>query len=249
MIDVLRAVCLAALLTALLLVACAEEEKGEGPPTATAEGTPTAISERTPIATTEGTPIATAEGTPTATVTPVARVTPTPADVRGGPVEMGIDPDTTGNTADTLGTLESCVRVDVPSPSFDGVSDYSIDVYVKGDTAAPLAFDARVTYDQTKVHITAPGTDTLVKMPEATDLSDRPPDSDSHFVGGVIYIHDAEGIPGDGTLMRLGLDIGAPGVVTFDFSKASYLSVASDPVPHPTSSKTAQLAINEECPP
>ncbi|TEU15504.1 MAG: hypothetical protein E3J25_03775, partial [Anaerolineales bacterium] len=63
-----------------------------------------------------------------------------------GTIEMGIDPETTGNTATTLGTLERCVRVDVPNPAFDGVSDYNIDVYVKGDTRAPIAYDASVVY-------------------------------------------------------------------------------------------------------
>jgi hypothetical protein len=66
-----------------------------------------------------------------------------------GPIEMGIDPETTGNTASTLGTLESCARVDVPNPVFDGVSDYNVDVYARGVTQpaqAPVAYDAAVVY-------------------------------------------------------------------------------------------------------
>ena len=55
-----------------------------------------------------------------------------------GAVEMGVDPETTGNIASTLGTLEQCARVDMPTPSFDGISDYNIDVYVRGDTQAPV---------------------------------------------------------------------------------------------------------------
>ena len=153
-----------------------------------------------------------------------------------GPIEMGIDPETTGNSASTLGVLEQCVRLDVPSPSFDGVSDYNVDVYVKGDTQAPVAYDASVVYTafndgcpaladpeagdsclnsvdddgDTKindgcpqvgpsaeagvqcdpilggegdedgdaiVHVAAPGTDSLTKMPGALSLSDALPDS------------------------------------------------------------------------
>jgi hypothetical protein len=65
---------------------------------------------------------------------------------QAGAIEMGIDPETTGNTASSLGTLESCVRIDVPNPAFDDVSDYNVDVYVRGDTQAPIAYDAALVY-------------------------------------------------------------------------------------------------------
>jgi hypothetical protein len=165
-------------------------------------------------------------------------------------VEMGIDPEVTGNTASTLGTLEYCVRVDVESPAFDGVSDYDIDVYVQGDTQAPDAYDAYVTYDATKVHITAPDTNTLVKLPGAAGFSDALPDTDGKFVAGATYLSGGPGIAGDGTLVRLGLDIGGSGVVTFDFDpyppSTAYASTGGE---HPITRWPAQLAINEDCPP
>jgi len=39
------------------------------------------------------------------------------------PIQMGIDPETTGNSANTLGALESCARVNVAAPTFDGIDD------------------------------------------------------------------------------------------------------------------------------
>jgi hypothetical protein len=65
---------------------------------------------------------------------------------QAGAIEMGIDPEITGNSASTLGTLESCARVDVPNPAFDDVSDYNVDVYVRGDTQAPIGYDAELVY-------------------------------------------------------------------------------------------------------
>jgi len=154
-------------LALLAIVACGDGE-GEGPsPPAGGQGTPTAVGE----------------------TTPAAQVTPAPTTAAGPLIEMGIDPETTGNTASTLGTLEPCVRVDIPSPAFDGVSDHNIDVYVKGDIDAPVAYDAWVTYDPDLVHITAPGTDTLVKMPDAIEpTTDTVPDSDGTFASGAVYL-------------------------------------------------------------
>jgi len=162
-----------------------------------------------------------------------------------GAITMSIDTETTGNSADTLGTIETCSRVNVPSPAFDDVSDYNVDVYVAGDTQAPIAYDAWVTYDQTKVHIAEPGYDDLIKMPGAMSLSDSRPDSDGQMHSGVIYF-DGPGIAGNGTLVRLGLDIGASGVVTFGWAKGAYLSPAGL---HTVTTVTAKLAINQDCPP
>jgi hypothetical protein len=160
---------------------------------------------------------------------------------------MGIDPETTGNTAGTLGTLERCVRVDVPSPAFDGVSDYNIDVYIKGDIGAPVGYDAWVTYDENIVHIAAPGTDTLVKMPDAMEPTTEPvPDSDGRFSAGAIYLDPTEfGTPGDGTLVRLGLDIGGSGVVEFTVIPPS--AYASDAGIRVVAFGAAKLAINQDC--
>ncbi|TEU15503.1 MAG: hypothetical protein E3J25_03770 [Anaerolineales bacterium] len=223
MTRLLRAFTLAVALLALLaMVACGDDE-GEGP-SAPSVG----------------------EGE----TTPAAQVTPAPTPAAAGPlIEMGIDPEATGNTASTLGTLEPCVRVDIPSPAFDGVSDYNIDVYVKGDIQSPVAYDASVTYDQTIVHVAAPGTDDLIKMPDATTLtSETVPDSDGTFTAGVIYFAGGPGIAGDGVLLRLGLDIGGSGVVTFTLSPPPLSAYASVAGVHTVELASAQLAINQDCP-
>jgi len=234
MTRLLRAFTLtAALLGLLAIVACGDDE-GEGP-------SPPAVGEGTPVA----------QVTPTAQLTPAAQVTPAPTiAVVGPPIEMGIDPDTTGNTASTLGTLEPCVRVDIPSPTFDDVSDHNIDVYVKGDTQAPIAYDASVTYDGNIVHITAPGTDTLIKMPDALEpTTESLPDSDGTFIAGAVYLDPTEfGTPGDGVLVRLGLDIGGSGVVVFTLSPLPRSAYASEAGVHTLTVVSARLAINQDCP-
>jgi hypothetical protein len=226
-----------------------------------------------------------------------------------GTIEMGIDPDTTGNTATTLGTLEPCVRIDVPSPAFDGVSDYNIDVYVKGDTQSATAYDASVVYaavndgcpavadpstvadpetgdqcfnsadddgdgttndgcpqvgataesgteclnssdddEEATVHVAAPGTNDLIKMPGGMSMGDVPPDSDAIFSAGAVYLSGGPGTAGDGVLVRLGLDIGGSGLVTFALNPAPLSAYASQAGTHNLTLVSAQLAINQDCP-
>jgi hypothetical protein len=250
MMRLVRAFALAAALLGLLtIVACGDEEEGGTPTTQATTAPTTAVGGG-------GTPTAQATATPTSVDeegegTPAAEATAAPTTPAGGAIEMGIDPETTGNTASTLGTLERCARVDVPSPAFDGVSDYNIDIYVKGDTQAPIAYDASVTYDNTKVHIAAPGTDVLIKMPGATSMAETgtPPDTDGTFTAGVIYFDPAESrIPGDGVLVRLGLDIGGSGLVTFALNPPPLSAYASGLGLHTVTLASAQLAINQDCP-
>jgi len=176
-----------------------------------------------------------------------------------GTVNFDIDPEITGNSANTLGTVENCYEVTCPSDecswdgssSFDDVSDYVIDIVVTGDTEAPTSYYASLNYDETKVHVAAPGTDTLIKMPGAIDTSEELPDSDGTFAAGAMYLMGDPGIAGDGTIARVGLDIGASGVVTFSLNAAPltvYVSAASEPDSHPLTLGRGTLAINEACP-
>jgi hypothetical protein len=226
---------------------------------------------------------------------------------QAGAIEMGIDPETTGNSASTLGTLESCARVDVPNPSFDDISDYNIDVYVRGDTQAPIAYDVSIVYaaindgcpavddpevgdaclnsidddgdtlvndgcpqvganaesgiqcdpvlggegdedGDAVVHLAAPGTDALIKMPGALFVGDQLPDTDGHFRGGAAYLSGGPGIGGDGALTRIGLDIGGSGLVTLALNPPPDSAYASGAGVHPLTLVPAQLAINQDCP-
>jgi hypothetical protein len=163
-----------------------------------------------------------------------------------GTVNFDIDPEITGNSANTLGAIEDCVRVDIPSPAFDGVSDYIIDIVVSGDTQGPIAYDASMNYDPAIVHIATPDTDVLIKTPGGFPLGDVAPDSDGVFQPGVILFAGA-GIPGDGTLVRVGLDIGGEGLLTFDFNPSPLTSYNSEAGTHPVTLSTGQLAINTNC--
>jgi len=186
-------------------------------------------------------------------------VTPTPTPTPGaGPITMGIDPETTCNSATTLGTVESCVRVDVSNPTFDGVSDYTIDVYVSGDVDIPVAYDAWVTYDSDKVHVLQGSpTDPLIKMPGAIDMTNYGCSGEQTCFGAIYVEPPFDGIPGDGTLVRIGLDIGDAGLATFGFYLpgigAAYISCQDPPAcedrpAHPITAASAMLAINQDCP-
>jgi hypothetical protein len=163
-----------------------------------------------------------------------------------GVVNFDIDPDTTGNSANTLGTVEDCVEISPGALTFDGVSDYVVDIVVTGDTQAPIAYDAGFVYDQSIVHVAAPGTNDLIKMPGAIAFSDTLPDSDGVYHAGVLYFAGS-GTPGDGTLVRIGLDIGGSGVVTFSLQPDPNTAYFSGAGTHPTTVDSGMLAINTSC--
>jgi len=257
MTRLLRSFALAAALLGLLTIAACGGEEEEGTPTTQATTTATGVGEGG-----GGTPTAQASVAPTSVGeegegTPVSEATAVPTTPAGGAIEMGIDPETTGNTATTLGTLERCARVDVPSQGFDGVSDYNIDIVVTGDTLAPQTYDTSLNYSDTSlVHIAAPGTDEAIKLPAAFCLTDVLPDSDGTFGAGCAYLSGGPGTAGDGTLVRVGLDIDGTksGLVTFTLNPPPQTAYASSgPSPdnayyHPITLGTGQLAINQDCP-
>jgi len=243
----------AALLALLIAVACGDDESESTPAPRSTAASPAAQSTVSPTGAGQGSE---ASPTPQVTVTPQATLpSETPA---GGTVEFSIDVDTTGNDADTIGPggVERCVRIDVSTASFDDVSDYNVDVVVTGDTAPPLVYNLQLNWTDTSLaHVAAPGTNTLIKLPAATDLSIPPPDSDGVWDVGVVYITPGKsGIAGDGTLARIGLDINggggsAQGIIDFSFTPSpltEYISTEANP--HPQTLSTGQLAINQDCP-
>ena len=95
------------------------------------------------------------------------------ASAAGGTVNFDVDPEITGNTANSLGTTEECHEITVdPGDMGDATADYTVDVIVTGDTQAPNAYAIRLNYG-TLVDI-ATGTDMLIKTP--VDNSVSPPD-------------------------------------------------------------------------
>jgi hypothetical protein len=170
-----------------------------------------------------------------------------------GNVDFDIDPDVAGNTASSIGPagLQDCLRLD-GSGGFDGSVDQTIDVVVQGDTQAPTAYDAWVTYDNSIIHVLDSGTDALVKLPGAADFTtDEDPgpvkSSDGQLDAGALYFSGGPGIAGDGAIVRIGLDINfaaGPTVVTLGFGKGGYTSAAGA---HLTTTGTGLLAINQDC--
>jgi len=170
-----------------------------------------------------------------------------------GNVDFDIDPDIAGNTTSGIGAggIEDCLRLD-GSGGFDGSADHTIDVVVQGDTQAPTAYDAWVTYGSSVIHVLDSGTDALVKLPGASDFTtneDPGPikSSDGQLDAGALYLSGGPGIAGDGTILRIGLDINftaGPTIVTLAFAKGAYRSAAGA---HPTNTGTGLLAINQDC--
>jgi hypothetical protein len=171
-----------------------------------------------------------------------------------GNVQFDIDPNITGNTASAIGAggIEHCLRVN-GSNGFDGSADHVIDVVVQGDTQPPMAFDAWVAYDATRTHILDGDTDALIKLPGAADFTteeDPGPikSSDGRLDAGALYLSGGPGTAGDGTVLRIGVDINfaaGPTVVTFGLAKVGYRSAAGL---HLTTAATGSLAINTDCP-
>lgn len=162
-----------------------------------------------------------------------------------GAIEMGLDMEITGNTASTLGSIQQYYEIDWSCTPFDGVADWTIDVYVAGDTLSPLAYDAWVTYDDAKVHVLqSTPTDPLIKMPGAMNLSTYY--QEQAAFGASYFSPPYNGIPGSGTLVQIGLDIGVSGVVDFQFAKGAYKSAAGL---HPVTTLAGRLAINSTCSP
>jgi hypothetical protein len=177
-----------------------------------------------------------------------------------GTVNFDIDPEITGNSPDTLGTVEMCYEVTCPSAEctwnpgvndLDGVSDYIIDVVVWGDTQAPISYDVSVLWSNPwAVCIAWPDTSWCVKVPAFGCYwpgNILPDCSGSFTVGAASYPPDA-GVPGDGTLVRLGLDIGASGLVVFALNAPPLNMYESASGSHPLTLGSAVLAINVPCP-
>ena len=171
-----------------------------------------------------------------------------------GVVNFDIDPEIAENDADTLGTVEDCYEVTCPSVNctwngsslFDDVSDYNIDIVVSGDTQAPTMYDVSLNFDSNKVHIAAPGTNRLIKLPGAFPYGAPLPDRVSPYDAGAEYFV-GEGTEGDGTLVRVGLDIGASGVVAFSLNAAPDTAYKSGAGSHPITLDSGRLAINDSC--
>ena len=153
-----------------------------------------------------------------------------PAEANHG-VTVGIDLDTSGNSALALGTLQACRVI-----GFGQIID--VDVYIQG-VSDILGFDAYIKYDTSKIIITKPGSSSqgnnsrfMLQQAQPTppgnsfsNLSEALPDTATpgeYFIGG----YDSVVIPGvedpdpighthkDGVIVRLEIQ-GKPGLGGF----------------------------------
>ncbi|MEO8458317.1 MAG: cohesin domain-containing protein [Chloroflexota bacterium] len=159
-------------------------------------------------------------------------------------VTLGIDVTTAGNDASTLGTIDTCKRVEVGA-TFD------VDLFVT-DVTGLRGWDALFDYDQTKVSVTG---HTMVMIPGPYESTDPEPDADGSFTASSGF-GNSQTANGSGVLMRVTMHADASG--------SSVLFIADSPVaPHLTGDNpigdtngdgsfdgpktAAEVAIGQDC--
>ena len=163
-----------------------------------------------------------------------------------GIVNFDVDPDPSGNTVSTLGTVEDCYRVDVAPANFgNGTADVSIDIVVVGDTEGPFLYDAYLIYDPADVDPVS-WADTGKLAAGATSFTTKAP---PQLNCGALHSMGTPGIAGDGYLVRINLDVISAGVTTFSLTGPGELpAYSSSAGAHPTTKDIGMLAINRDCP-
>jgi len=162
-------------------------------------------------------------------------------------VRFDIDPNPSGNTPSTLGTVEDCVRVDVDPASFgDGTADVTIDIVVSGTPPGPMAYDAYLIYDPTDVDPVS--WDALAKT--AAGAVDFTVEAPPQLNCAARHLDGTPGTAGNGYLARINLDVISAGLTDFSLTgpggNPAYMSGGE--VLQPTAKDTGVLAINQDCP-
>ena len=138
-------------------------------------------------------------------------------------ITVGIDADSTGNAADSLGEIQDCRRV-AQGDTFE------VDVFVQGlpesppgrtplrDGLAGFSFD--VLYDPAVVKINSANADMLIKQEDPQNelffMSGTEPDSDGDYRVDVAQLGSSGTAPlfesGDGVLIRITIEATGPGI-------------------------------------
>ena len=163
-----------------------------------------------------------------------------------------------GNAKNILGEVQDCVRVN-GTTGFNKLRDYQIDAVVSGNTSQLFSYDAWVTYDNTRINVLdvggVPRSISTIKNPAASNFCTDEVGTDARMsidgradCGASYSALPGTGWAGDGTILRLSLDIDFtnPGVVTFAFDKGVYKDFEGHT--HTGSTFSGQLAINTDCP-
>jgi len=211
---------------AALLVVAAACQGGEERPSPTATGAPSTPPAGAGLSAT-GTP----SRSPTAVASPKATAPPATTPAGGGPtaqtatpqagagIELGIDVDTSGNTAASLSTVDTCIEKSSGDPDFD------IDIYINNVLAAnPVTgFEGYLNFPDSIVSISARNTSMFLNQLQGStwlDLSEPLPWPTSPRYLSVVDVgtYPATAEAGSGVLARLTLHIAGPGVGTLSLT-------------------------------
>lgn len=123
-------------------------------------------------------------------------------------VSMGVDADTTGNTATSLGSIASCSSVKTGDT-------FEVDIFVANVTDL-LALEVYFVYDGSIVNVTDHDVQMFLAAgpgSEPRDLSEPSPDSDGLYrITATDFAEPPKGHSGSGVLVRLTLKAVGPGV-------------------------------------
>jgi hypothetical protein len=175
-------------------------------------------------------------------------------------VTVGIDADPTGNTATSLGSIESCRSVSLSQPTF------SVDFWVK-DIPSPgiEGFQGDVGYDPTRLNVTGY---TVVMLLAAnpgstvwdftrTDVGDPDhlPDADGKFTPVAVDGGSAPGETGSGVLARITFLAIANGTSPLTLTKVKLMDANGNAIGDTNGDRifdgpisNAEIRIGEPCP-
>lgn len=164
---------------------------------------------------------------------------------------MGVDADTTGNSATSLGDIDACVSVEV-GQTFD------VDVFV-ANVAGLLGWQAALVYDPAVLRVADANVELFLAGPQRgrmLNLSDLVPDQDGGYAFAVVdATPDSEGHTGSGVLARMTLEavgtgmsfLTLDGIVFADPAGSSIGDVNGDDIFDGTIAH-AQVWVGEPCP-
>lgn len=177
-----------------------------------------------------------------------------------------IDMDPSGNTATSIGPVESCARINVNGvidADEDGVDTVDVDV-ATGPAGIPasnpiIAYQFELTYPAAAVQVVGEDTDFLLfsgpGSSQAVSLSEPLPDSDGTFRSTAVdaYSNRPGNIPefGPGVLSRLTLSPASPSPGLYELGISVYSGHidTSNTAFAPDARLGGFLAVNEPCPP
>jgi len=185
------------------------------------------------------TPSPTPTLTPVPTGTPTPAPTPTPTPTPG----VGVDVDPSGNTATSLGPIDSCRSVSAGS-TFD------IDIFIEGATRLRV-WSVALRYDPSVVTVVGRNIQMLLAANPGSDVVDHsygdPSDSGAYdLTAADVSEEESAHESGSGVLVRLTLKAEKPGLSPAAPSEVFLFAYPAEPVAVGSVSG-GQIAVDREC--